>query len=148
MKPFEYVKDEGGISFLGYVQRWTERLVHGCNIFCQSFRKWQLGRWGLASLPWQHNSGEFQNHASLLDQLCICNSLKAGSYKIYSLSHLVGPLLVDGLLAGDALDEAHVVQLALSLVLHPLPLLRLGLQTRNDRPQRLHLLPDLKLHSH
>ena len=72
MKPFEYVKDEGGISFLGYVQRWTERLVHGCNIFCQSFRKWQLGRWGLASLPWQHNSGEFQNHASLLDQLCIC----------------------------------------------------------------------------
>ena len=64
------------------------------------------------------------------------------------VTDLLSPLLVDGLLAGDALYEPHVVQLALRLVLHPLPLLRLGLQTRNDRPQRLHLLPDLKLHSH
>ena len=64
-----------------------------------------------------------------------------------SLSHsnLLSPLLVDGLLAGDALYEPHVVQLALRLVLHPLPLLRLGLQARDDRPQRLHLLPDLKV---
>ena len=62
-----------------------------------------------------------------------------------SVTDLLSPLLVDGLLAGDALYEPHVVQLALRLVLHPLPLLRLGLQARDDRPQRLHLLPDLKV---
>ena len=57
---------------------------------------------------------------------------------------LLAPLLVDGLLAGDALDEAHVVQLALRLVLQPLPFLRLGLQPGDDRPQRLNLLTNLK----
>ena len=51
------------------LQRWTERPVHGCEIFSQSFLKWQIRRWGMASLPWQHYSGKIQNLASLLVQL-------------------------------------------------------------------------------
>ena len=43
-----------------YIQRWTEKLVRGCKIFCQSYRKLQIGRWGVASLPWQHYSGKFK----------------------------------------------------------------------------------------
>ena len=75
-----------------------------------------------------------------------CTDRKVSSRNLGTLlpTHLLSPLLVDGLLAGDALYEPHVVQLALRLVLHPLPLLRLGLQARDDRPQGLHLLPHLK----
>ena len=39
-----------------------------------------MGRWGLASLPWQHYSGKFQNPASLLVQLCICNGIRRSIY--------------------------------------------------------------------
>ena len=43
-----------------YIQRWREKFVRGCKIFCQSYRKLQIGRWGVASLPWQHYSGKFK----------------------------------------------------------------------------------------
>ena len=52
------------------IQSWIERHVRGCDIFQQSFRKMQIGRWGLASHPWQHYSGKFQNPAGLVVQLC------------------------------------------------------------------------------
>ena len=32
------------------IQRWTERLVRGCKIYCQSFRIWQIGRRGQRSI--------------------------------------------------------------------------------------------------
>ena len=57
------------------LQRWTVRPVRGCEIFSQSFLKWQISRWGMASLPWQHHSGKIQNLASLLVQLCILMSM-------------------------------------------------------------------------
>ena len=59
------------ITSVIYLQRWTERLVRGCEISHQSFRKWQIGRWGLASVPWQHYSGKCQNSTRLLVQLCM-----------------------------------------------------------------------------
>ena len=54
------------------LHHWTERLVQGFDIFPQSFRKWQIDRWGLAFLPWQQYSGTFQNPAILLFKLCTC----------------------------------------------------------------------------
>ena len=58
----------------------TERLVRGYYIFCQYFRKWQIGRLGLTSLPWQHYGGKFQNRASLLVKLCTCYKLAEAGF--------------------------------------------------------------------
>ena len=84
-----------GIGLL-YVQLWTERLVRGCDIFQQSFRKWQIGRWGLASLPWQHYSGKFPKPGKSF------SPRKAGLGRFYSCS--MPPHTMHG-------DPWHYVQL-------------------------------------
>ena len=76
---------QGGIHDEVYnLQRWTERLVRGRKIFRLSFGKWQMG-----DAPWQHYSGDFQNRASFLVQLCTCTQASETSDSLIALLNIL-----------------------------------------------------------
>ena len=77
------------------IQRCVKSFKLSWENFCKFFRKWQIGRWRLASPPWQHWGGKIQTWKNHFTQRCTVEP----ACMVHELSNEIWPYRQDGLIS-------------------------------------------------